>query len=100
MPIILELTYTDGEKEMLTLPAEIWRRSPKAVKKLIITDKKKVLQSVVIDPHWETADTDVNNNHFPRKIMPSRIEAFKSKKKPGLEYKDHMFNSTIELKDE
>lgn len=99
MPIILELTYTDGKTEMLTLPAEIWRRSPKAVKKLIITDKKKVLQSVVIDPYWETADTDVNNNHFPRKIMPSRIEAFKSKKKPGLEYKDHMFNSTIELKD-
>jgi len=99
MPIILELTYTDGKKEMLTLPAEIWRRSPKAVKKLIITDKRNVLQSVVIDPYWETADTDVNNNHFPRKIMPSRIEAFKSKKKPGLEYKDHMFNSTIELKD-
>lgn len=99
MPIILELTYTNGDKEMLTLPAEIWRRSPKAVKKLIITDKKKVLESVVIDPHWETADTDVNNNHFPRKIMPSRIEAFKSKKKTGLEYKDHMFNSTIELKD-
>jgi len=99
MPIILELTYTNGDKEMLTLPAEIWRRSPKAVKKLIITDKKKVLESVVVDPHWETADTNVNNNHFPRKIMPSRIEAFKSKKKTGLEYKDHMFNSTIKLND-
>lgn len=99
MPIILELQFSDGSKQMLTLPAEIWRRSPKAVKKLIITEKDKEIQNVTIDPHWETADTDINNNHYPRKILPSRIESFKSKKKTGLEVKDTMFNSTIELEE-
>ncbi len=99
MPIILQLQYTDGTSEALTLPAEIWRRSPKAIQKLIITEKNKTLQSVVIDPHWETADADINNNHYPRKILPSRIESFKSKKKKGLEFKDTMHNSTIELKE-
>ena len=98
MPIILEISYTDGSQEMLTLPAEIWRRSPKAVNKLIITDKNKEIQSVVVDPRWQTADVDVNNNHFPRKILPSRIEAFKSKKKDEYERRDIMHESTFELK--
>ena len=26
----------------------------------------------------ETADADINNNHYPRKIIESRVEAFKS----------------------
>lgn len=99
MPIIMELQFSDGSKQMLTLPAEIWRRSPKAVKKLIITEKDKEIQNVTIDPLWETADTDINNNHYPRKILPSRIESFKSKKKTDLEVKDTMFNSTIELEE-
>ncbi|WP_268407512.1 M1 family metallopeptidase [Alteromonas sp. a30] len=100
MPIILEITYTDGETEMLTLPAEIWRRSPKAVNKLIVTDKDKEIQSVVVDPRWQTADVDINNNHFPRKILPSRIETYKSKKKKGYENRDIMFESTLELRNE
>ena len=100
MPIIMKLTYTDGTTEDLTLPAEIWRRSPKAVQKLIITDKEKELQSIEVDPRWETADVDVNNNHFPRKILPSRIESFKTKQKAKPEYRDIMFNSTIELKED
>ncbi len=75
MPIILELTYASGETEMLRLPAEIWRRSPKKVTKMIVTDKDLV--SVELDPRWETADTDRSNNHFPQKIEPSRLETFK-----------------------
>ncbi|UAA39265.1 aminopeptidase [Paraneptunicella aestuarii] len=98
MPIIMQLNYTDGSSESLTLPAEIWRRSPKAVEKLIITDKGKELQSVEVDPRWQTADVDINNNHFPRKILPSRIESYKSKKKNALEFRDIMFDSTTELK--
>ncbi|MCE2028873.1 M1 family metallopeptidase [Sessilibacter corallicola] len=78
MPILLRYTYTDGTQEDEMIPAEIWRRSPKAVQKLLVTDKE--LKSVEVDPGWETADVDVENNHYPRQIIPSRIESFKSKK--------------------
>ena len=98
MPIILEMTFEDGTTEMMRIPAEIWRRSPKAVSKLIITEKDKVLTSVTVDPRWETADVDVSNNHYPRKIIPSRIEAYKSKPRSGKVYRDIMNDSKTELK--
>jgi len=49
MPILLELTYTDGNKEELVLPAEIWRKSPRKVSKLFITENGKELESVVVE---------------------------------------------------
>jgi hypothetical protein len=70
MPILLELTYKDGSKESQYIPAEIWRRSPKHVRKLVVTDKDKELASVVVDPGWETADVNVENNHYPHQIIP------------------------------
>ena len=98
MPIILELTYEDGTSETQYIPAEIWRRSPKAVKRLIITDTNKILASVTVDPHWETADVDINNNHYPRKIIPSRIEAYKVKKSTEKVARDIMQDIKTELK--
>lgn len=98
MPIILELSFEDGSKDDMYIPAEIWRRSPKAVSKLIVTDKDKVLSSVTLDPRWETADVEVNNNHYPRKIIRSRIEAYKTKPRSSRTHQDLMFDSTIELK--
>jgi hypothetical protein len=98
MPILLELTYTDGSKENYNIPAEIWRRSYKSVKKLLVLDKELV--KVVIDPRWETADVDVENNHYPRSIIPSRIEAFKSLPRTGLKRRDIMHDIKTELKTE
>ncbi len=98
MPIILELTFEDGSTETQYIPAEIWRRSPKAVKKMIVTEKDKVLASVTVDPRWETADVNVDNNHYPRKIVPSRIESYKSKPREGKVYRDIMQDSKTELK--
>jgi hypothetical protein len=98
MPIILELTFADGTKENQYIPAEIWRRTPKAVSKLIITDKDKELTSVTVDPRWETADVDVHNNHYPRQITPSRIEAYKSKKSTQKVSRDIMQDIKVELK--
>ncbi len=98
MPIILELTYQDGSKDNMYIPAEIWRRTPKAVSKLIVTDKGKELASVTIDPRWETADVDVDNNHYPRQIIPSRIEAYKAKKSTALVSRDIMQDIKTELK--
>lgn len=98
MPILLELVFTDGSKQEMRIPAEIWRRSPKAVSKLIVTDKQKELVSVTVDPRWETADVDVENNHYPRRIIPSRIEAYKSKKSKAKVKRDIMHDMTTELK--
>lgn len=99
MPILLELTYTDGKKEEIMLPAEIWRRSPKAVSKLLVTDKGKELKSVVVDAGWETADVDVNNNHYPRQIISSRIEAFKEEEGKRRVSKDLMHDFEAEIKE-
>jgi hypothetical protein len=98
MPIILELTFADGSTENQYIPAEIWRRTPKAVNKMIITEKDKELVSVTVDPRWETADVDVNNNHYPRQIIPSRIEAYKSKKRKAKVYRDIMQDIKTEIK--
>jgi len=77
MPIILGLTFADGKTEKMMIPAEIWRRNAKDVAKLLVFPKGKELTQVVIDPDWETGDADIENNHYPRRIVPSRIEAFK-----------------------
>ncbi|MCF6438656.1 M1 family metallopeptidase [Pseudoalteromonas luteoviolacea] len=100
MPILLELTYEDGSKESQYIPAEIWRRTPKHVRKLIVTDKDKVLTNVVVDPGWETADVDVENNHYPRRIIPSRVEAYKKAKSKNKVKRDIMQDIKTELKND
>jgi hypothetical protein len=77
MPIILGLTFKDGSKEKLNIPAEIWRRNSREVAKLLVYPKNKELTQVMVDPDWETGDADLENNHYPRRIIPSRVEAFK-----------------------
>ncbi len=78
MPIFLEFKFEDGTQEELRIPAEIWRRNNKNVSKLFITSKE--LKSVTIDPHLETADTNTENNHWPRKLIKSRFKLYKEKK--------------------
>ncbi len=96
MPILLHLTYTDGSIEELHIPAEIWRRSPTIVNKLIVTDKE--LKEVEIDPSWQTADVELNNNYFPRRIIPSRIEAYKKEKSKSKLKRDIMQDIKTEIK--
>ncbi|WP_408640709.1 M1 family metallopeptidase [Salinimonas sediminis] len=98
MPIILELEFADGTKQITRIPAEIWRRTPKQVSKLIVTEKDQELVSVTVDPRWETADVDVENNAYPRRIIPSRIEAYKSKKSTSRVSMDLMQDSKTTLK--
>ena len=89
MPIILEMEFADERKERLHIPAEIWRRNPRKVRKLVVLDKKDELVSVVVDPNWETADANVDNNSYPRQIVPTRIEAYKEKRS-GFSQRDIM----------
>ena len=96
MPIILQLTFADGSTENMHIPAEIWRRTPDAVQKLIVTDKE--VTQIVVDPYWETADTDVENNFYPRRIIRSRIEAYKDPQGSSLVGRDIMQDAKTELK--
>lgn len=82
MPLVLEIEYADGEVEERRIPAEIWRRNAKSVTKPIISDREIV--RITLDPHWETADADDYNNHWPPKAAKSRLELFKDKKRRDL----------------
>lgn len=97
MPILLQLTFEDDSVQDMYIPAEIWRKTPDAVSKLIVTEK--TLKQVVVDPKWLTADVDVENNHYPRQIIPSRIEAFKREKSKELVNRDIMQDSKTKLKE-
>ena len=90
MPILLELTYAGGGQEQISLPAETWRRAPHGLKKLIVSPEK--ISSIVVDPKWETADADIENNYYPRRMIPSRIESFKRPPSGNLADRDIMHN--------
>ena len=100
MPIILGLTFTDGSHEQHYIPAEIWRRNSQTVKKLLTFAKGKELAEVIIDPNWETADVNLENNYYPRRIIPSRIEAYKRSKSKALVHRDIMQDSKTKLASE
>jgi hypothetical protein len=79
MPILLEFTYEDGSTSDFRIPAEIWRMNRKTITKIFAT--KKNVTRFTVDPHLETADIDLVNNHWPRKNIPSKFELFKRKKR-------------------
>ncbi|TGD83263.1 M1 family metallopeptidase [Hymenobacter wooponensis] len=74
MPVIIQMTYADGTNEVVNIPAEIWRRNNAEITKVFITEKP--VASFTLDPYLQTADTDLSNNGFPRKLAPSRFELF------------------------
>ena len=81
MPLILQLDYKDGARELVRIPAEIWRYNPKHTSKLIMTERE--LTAVTFDPNWELADANLDNNHWPRKAIKSRFQLFKEKAEPS-----------------
>ncbi|MGE4657841.1 MAG: M1 family aminopeptidase [Gammaproteobacteria bacterium] len=82
MPIILDIEYADGEKEALTLPAEIWAKNTSKVSSRIIRDKE--ILSVQVDPHWETGDVERHDNHYPRIIETVTLELTIPEEQPNL----------------
>ncbi len=77
MPVIIEVEYTDGEKEIMKFPAEIWLKGRNEVYKVIRTEKE--IAYIELDPDKETADTDRNNNYWPSKKEATRFQEFKNK---------------------
>ena len=79
MPIILEFTFIDSTTEVIRIPAEIWKKNSKEVKKIFILDKE--VTNVRLDPYLETADVDLNNNSWPARNEPTRFQIFKENNK-------------------
>lgn len=77
-PVILDIRYADGKKGTMKIPAEIWKRNTKTIKKLVVA--KKEITQIEIDPMLETADTDRHNNYWPPRPIESRFQIQKKKK--------------------
>ena len=78
MPLIIRFTFSDGTSEVLRIPAEIWRRYEEQVSRVFVFDQEVV--NFRLDPFLETADTDLNNNNWPRIASPSRYQLFRQRK--------------------
>ena len=77
-PVILEISFKDGKNKRVRIPAEIWKRNNGSVNKLIISQKE--ITQIEVDPMLETADTDRQNNFWPRKAIESRFQLQKRKR--------------------
>ncbi|WP_116126427.1 M1 family metallopeptidase [Lewinella sp. IMCC34183] len=77
MPIILEFTFTDGTTEVLRIPAEIWRMGTDEISKVFPFEKQ--VESIVLDPFLETADTDTSNNYYPSRSAVNRFDLYQSR---------------------
>jgi hypothetical protein len=80
MPIPLELTYEDGTKELIRIPVEVWRKNSKKTKWLK-RSKLKITQAI-IDPYWEIGDTQIENNYYPTRLIPTRLKPRASRSNP------------------
>ncbi|SNR16159.1 M1 family aminopeptidase [Tenacibaculum jejuense] len=78
LPLIVELTYTDGTKKREQFPAEIWRKDD--TKAFRIFTSTKEIKSIIVDPDAETADIDTSNNSWPKKTQ-NKFNSFKNKTK-------------------
>ena len=88
MPVVLEVTYADGETEEVRIPVEVWRRDSESVSKLLVSEK--VIVRVLLDPHWELADVDVTNNVFPQEISEEDLELERGWRQKNKEKKNPM----------
>ena len=93
MPIILEFEYTDGSKEVVRIPAEIWVQNSESITKVFILDKE--VARVTLDPLLETADVDRNNNYWPPRMEPTRFELYKAKDKS----KDNLMQKEVKAQE-
>ena len=78
MPVIVRMQFEDGTDSVARFPAEIWRFNDVAIKKVIATPKK--VTQWTLDPFYEVADIDTENNSFPRTAQPTRFQLFKQQR--------------------
>ena len=78
MPVILEWQYEDGTTEVQKIPVEIWRKNEGGFSKSFVKNKK--VEHIVVDPFFETADIDTDNNTMSPPSTPGQFQVFKSHK--------------------
>jgi len=78
MPVILRVSFDNGDTKQIHLPAEIWRKTPKQVSRLILTNDEIV--KIELDPRLESADANRQNNFWPPQPIKSRIKLIKEEK--------------------
>ncbi len=76
MPIILRFTFQDDSQEVVRIPAEIWKMNHEEVTKVFHFEKE--VRRIELDPFLEIADTEKFNNYWPREVLPTRFELYKS----------------------
>ena len=64
MPVEMEITYTDGTKERVKLPADIWRANEKVFNYGKFSSKD--IAKVVVDPDEAYADVNRSNNTWKK----------------------------------
>jgi hypothetical protein len=74
-PLVIEWTFKDGSKEIERIPAEVWRVNETEITKVFV--KEKEATNILLDPNFELADVEMNNNAFPKKAGPSKFDQFK-----------------------
>ena len=80
MPVIIKMNYEDGTEEVLRFPAEVWRLNDVEARKIIPTSKKVVKWT--LDPYYEIADIDTDDNAFPREpAQPTKVQLFKMQRR-------------------
>ncbi|WP_107039576.1 M1 family metallopeptidase [Brumimicrobium mesophilum] len=78
MPLIIKAEFTDGTEEIIRIPAQIWQKHNYKISKVLYFEKE--VSAFILDPYLETADTDISNNSWPRKVEPTRFKLFKEEK--------------------
>ena len=94
MPIPVTLSYEDGSKKEIVIPAEIWRMDNERVTKLFVEDQRVV--GFEIDVGHRIGDANPTNNAFPSRVPPSRIDAFRSSQSSAA--RNQMADALVELK--
>ena len=81
MPVIVRMEFEDGTDSVARFPAEIWRFNDVSVRKVIATNKK--VKQWTLDPFYEIADINTEDNSFPPVAQPTRFQLFKQQQRGG-----------------
>ncbi len=76
LPLLIE--FEDGKTEFKRIPPEIWRKNQQEV--AVFWHFDQPMKSVSFDPYLETADIDLSNHQYPRKILKDSFELIKQEK--------------------
>ncbi len=81
MPVIVRMEFEDGTDSIARFPAEIWRFNDVSINKVIATSKK--VKQWTLDPFYEIADINTEDNSFPPVAQPTRFQLFKQQQRGG-----------------